>query len=137
MTEWDMVLAHALTLMGATADHPFEEDFTTTVLRHGEGGKWFGLLMKVRGHHVGRDADSLVDVLNLKIEPEESYAVREMCQGILPAYHMNKRHWISVLLDGSVPFELVAILMEKSYELTRKKLPKRKQTEENGMKKKN
>jgi predicted DNA-binding protein (MmcQ/YjbR family) len=64
-------------------------------------------------------------VVNLKIDPEESYAVREMFSGITPAYHMNKRHWISVILDGSVPMEFCEILIEKSYDLTRKKIKKK------------
>ena len=118
-------LAFALSLPLAVADNPFEEDFETTVFRHGVGGKWFGLLMNVSKRRIGIDEEGTVDVLNLKIDPEESYAVREMFTGILPAYHMNKRHWISVILNGSVPMEFCEILIEKSYDLTRKRIKKK------------
>ena len=115
-------LAFALTLPPAVADKPFEEDFDTTVLRHGAGGKWFGLIMNIPKKRVGIEEDGMVDVLNLKIDPEESYAVREMFEGIIPAYHMNKRHWISVILNDKVPMEFCEILIQKSYDLTKKRL---------------
>ena len=118
-------LAFALTLPYAVADKPFEEDFDTTVLRHGAGGKWFGLIMNIPKKRVGIEEDGMVDVLNLKIDPEESYVVREMFEGIIPAYHMNKRHWISVILNDTVPMEFCEILIQKSYDLTRKKIKKK------------
>ncbi len=124
--EREAVLTYALSLPGAVADNPFEDDLETTVLRHGIEGKWFGILMYVQKRRVGIDEDGFIDVLNLKIDPEESYAVRELFDGIIPAYHMNKRHWISVLLNGSVPMEMQEILIGKSYDLTKKKLPKAK-----------
>ena len=111
-----------MTLTGAVADRPFEDDLDTTVVRHGAEGKWFGLLMKVSGKHLGRAENERFDVVNLKIDPEESYIVREIYPGsILPAYHMNKRHWISVILDGSVPNDFCEILVGKSYDLTKPK----------------
>ena len=128
----DAVMEFALSLANAVADQPFEEDFETTVFRHGEGGKWFGLLMNLPKRRVGIESDGMVDVLNLKIDPEESYAVREMFEGILPAYHMNKRHWISVVLDGSVPMDFCEILIEKSYGLTKKNTKKKIVKGENG-----
>lgn len=119
------MLEFALSLPHAAADQPFEDDFETTVFRHGAGGKWFGVLMNVQKRRVGIEEDGMVDVLNLKIDPEESYAVREMFEGIIPAYHMNKRHWISVILNGIVPMEFCEILIEKSYDLPKKKVKKK------------
>ena len=120
-TEREIISDFALTLPGAVLDKPFEDDFDTTVFRHGEGGKWFGLIMNVEKSRVGLDGEGKIDVLNLKCDPEESFIVREMYGGIIPAYHMNKRHWISVILNGSVPVDFTERLTEKSYDLTRKK----------------
>jgi predicted DNA-binding protein (MmcQ/YjbR family) len=120
-TEREIIADFALTLPGAVADMPFEDDFDTTVFRHGDGGKWFGLLMSVEKSRVGLPGEGKVDVLNLKCDPEEGFIVREMYEGIIPAYHMNKRHWISVLLIGSVPMDFTEHLIEKSYDLTDKK----------------
>ncbi len=120
-TEREKITDFACTLPNAVADMPFEDDFDTTVFRHGEGGKWFGLVMNVEKSRVGMPGEGKVDVLNLKCDPEESFIVREMYEGIIPAYHMNKRHWISVLLIGSVPMDFTQRLIEKSYDLTDKK----------------
>ena len=120
-TEKEMILEFACGLPGAVLDKPFEDDFETTVFRHGEGGKWFGLLMSVEKSRVGLCGEGKADVLNLKCDPEESFIVREMYEGIIPAYHMNKRHWISVILNGSVPEDFTERLIEKSYDLTEKK----------------
>ena len=120
-TEREKVLEFACTLPGAVTDMPFEDDFETTVFRHGEGGKWFGLLMRVEKSRLGLEGEGKADVLNLKCDPEESFIVREMYGGIIPAYHMNKRHWISVILESGVPLDFTESLIEKSYALTAKK----------------
>lgn len=120
-TEREKITDFACTLPDAVPDKPFEDDFDTTVFRHGEGGKWFGLVMNVEKSRVGLAGEGKVDVLNLKCDPEEGFIVREMYEGIIPAYHMNKRHWISVILNGSVPLDFTQRLIEKSYGLTDKK----------------
>ena len=77
------------------ADKPFPEDFDTTVLRHTDTGKWFGIIMHISGNKVGLSPDIKVDVMNVKCKPEDTFTAREISCGILPAYHMNKKHWIS------------------------------------------
>lgn len=111
---------YALSLPGGYADHPFENDFETTVLRHGIGGKWFGLLMRVPLNRFFENRTGVVWVLNLKCAPEDSIVWQELFSHILPAYHMNKRLWISVLLTGDVPAQTLEKLIYKSYLLTKK-----------------
>lgn len=120
-TEKESIIDFACALPGAVLDMPFEDDFETTVFRHGEGGRWFGLLMRVDKKRVGLEGEGKADVLNLKCDPEEGFIVREMYEGIIPAYHMNKRHWISVILGGDVPLDFTERLIENSYDLTQKK----------------
>lgn len=120
-TEREKIIDFALTLPQAVADKPFEDDFDTTVLRHGEGGKWFGLVMNVEKSRVGIAGEGKIDVLNVKCDPDEAFIVRELYESIIPAYHMNKRHWISVILNGTVPLDFTERLIEKSYDLTYKK----------------
>lgn len=120
-SEREKILEFAAALPSSVLDMPFEDDFETTVFRHGEGGKWFGLLMRVEKSRVGIAGEGKADVLNLKCDPEESFIVREMYEGIIPAYHMNKRHWISVILESGVPLDFAQRLIEKSYDLTEKK----------------
>lgn len=87
------------------------------VLRHHEGNKWFGIVMNVPGTKLGLTADDEVDILNVKIRPESIIALRKM-DGILPAYHMNKEHWVSILLVSSLPAQEIYDLLTDSYELT-------------------
>ena len=119
--ERENIVKFALSLEGAMADMPFPDDFDTTVLRHRDTGKWFGIIMHVSGSKVGLSPDIKVDVMNVKCNPEDTFTAREISSGILPAYHMNKKHWISILLNGTVETDLTEALLENSYELTKKK----------------
>lgn len=119
--ERETVLGLALALPGAAADQPFEGDFETTVLRHGAGGKWFGILLFAPRARVGLPGEGRAALLNLKCDPLVSYGLRQQYPDILPAYHMNKAHWISVRLEGDVPEDTVGMLIDMSYRLTRPK----------------
>ena len=55
--------------------------------------------------------------VNLKCEPERALELRDRHEAILPGYHMNKRHWNTILLDGSLPGDLIDELVEHSFEL--------------------
>ena len=112
------VLDMALALPGATYDMPFNEDFDTTVLRHGDTGKWFGLLMKVPQGRVGLCGEGMAEILNLKCDPLVSFGLRQVHPDILPAWHMNKQLWITVRLEGAVPDDVLRTLLRMSYDLT-------------------
>lgn len=120
--ERENIINYALTLKGAKADKPFTDDFDTTVLRHADTGKWFGLIMNVSGNKVGLSPDIKVDVMNVKCKPEDTFTARELSSSIIPAYHMNKKHWISIILNGTVELELSEALLENSYELTKRRV---------------
>ncbi len=119
MTDRKRVLEIALELPGATHDCPFEGDFDSTVLRHGATGKWFGLLMKAPRDRVGLEGPGSADILNLKCDPMVSYGLFREYPDILPAYHMNKVHWITLRLEGDLPEDVVRTLIEMSFHLTR------------------
>ena len=67
--------------------------------------------------------------VNLKCEPEIATELRNTYPAIRPGYHMNKRHWNTVTLDGSLPDQLVRDLVEDSYDLVVSALPKRTRQE--------
>lgn len=92
---------------GVTEGFPFDE--LTLVLK--VGGKMFALL--------NLDKDPSV---NLKCDPERAIDLREHYDAILPGYHMNKQHWNTVKLDGSVPKNLLLELIDHSYDLVFKSL---------------
>lgn len=111
------MLRYALESYGTEPDCPFAGDTDSLVLRHESSGKWFALLMRVKKSALGLDGEERLDVMNVKVDPTLAVSLRER-EGILPAYHMNKERWVSVLLGGAVPMELACALMDMSFEAT-------------------
>lgn len=116
---------YALDAYGTEPEYPWMDEPGFAVLRHSLGGKWYGLVMNLSRKTLGLSGEGSVDVLNLKLDPALVYILREQ-PGYLPAWHMNKTHWLTVLLDGSVPAERVRDLLDQSYELMKKKMKKAK-----------
>jgi len=105
---------------GTEADYPFEEDFETAVLRHRGSRKWYAIVMRVSRRKFGFDCDEIIDVVNLKL-PSELFGSFGAADGVYPAYHMNKVHWISVMLSDAED-DLIDLLVNASYEATRGKM---------------
>ncbi len=116
----EQITEYAATLEDTVLDKPFNEDFFTTVLRHGRSKKWFGILLKAPCDRVGVKGEGEVEVLNLKCDPVLAKGLFETYRGIMPAYHMNKYHWITVVLDSDVPFSEAKGLIDLSFSLTDK-----------------
>ncbi len=62
--------------------------------------------------------------INLKCEPELALELRNDYEGVSPGYHMNKKHWNTILLDSDIPEKLIKVWIDNSYNLVVKKLPK-------------
>ena len=87
------------------------------MLRHGANRKWYALVMKVSRRKFGSNSDEVVDVVNMKL-PTEMFGSFGAADGVYPAYHMNKLHWISVLLPDA-PEDVVQFLVNVSFEATK------------------
>lgn len=99
-------------------DYPWRKYDSNAVFRHADNKKWFALVMEVRKDKLGMSEDNYVDVVNLKID---DMLFRDMIiqqDGIMPAYHMNKMHWVTVLLDGTVSEGTVFDLIDMSFQAT-------------------
>lgn len=103
---------------GVAPDYPWSKFDDSAVYRHADSRKWFALVMRVRRDRFGGVDDAYVDVVNLRIGDQILHDMLIHEVGIFPAYHMNKKLWISVLLDGSVEFEKVCGLVDVSFEGT-------------------
>ena len=104
---------------GTTPDYPFEEDFVTTALRHSATRKWYAIVMQVSRRKFGQESDEIIDVVNMKL-PVEMFGSFDKADGVYPAYHMNKFHWISLLLPDA-PDDVAKLLVNVSFEATGKK----------------
>lgn len=95
----------------AQEDFPFGPEVAVLKVR----GKMFATLSQEKGE--GR--------MNLKCDPDQALALRDIFSAVIPGYHMNKKHWNTVLLDGSIPVGEIQRMIDHSYALVVQGLPKR------------
>ncbi len=102
----------------ATPDFPWPDTPDFSVFRC-PNQKWFALVMKVKYRQLGLSGDEEVRVVNIKADENEIQKLIDR-KSIFPAWHMNKKHWITVLLTAATDFEKLCELTEKSYALVGK-----------------
>lgn len=97
-------------------EYLWKNDETTCVFRN-EKKKWIGIYMKVSKSKLGIDSDEVVGIVNLKNNPD---MIRNLIDNVnyFDAYHMNKKYWVSVLLDNNIDIKTLEKLIEDSYKLT-------------------
>lgn len=100
-----------------TADYPFEEDCITGVFRHASNGKWFAIAMRISEKKLGKSSNMQTDVVNFKCAVDVIESIVGVERGVYRAYHMNKTHWLTVLLD-ECDDDTVSWLLGISFELT-------------------
>ncbi|MFW5831172.1 MAG: MmcQ/YjbR family DNA-binding protein [Prolixibacteraceae bacterium] len=105
---------YCLSLKKVTESFPFDKD--TLVFK--VAGKMFCLT------NLAGDLS-----VNLKNEPEKNLELRENCNAVKPGYHMNKKHWNTVEINGSIPDKLIKDWINESYNLVVQKLPGKIQNE--------
>ena len=110
---------------GVEPEYLWADSDTSAALRHHADKKWFGVLMtNMLWRRLGVDREGCVDILNVKCDP---VLVGSLVDGrsILPGYHMNKQHWISLVLDETAQMEKLIFLIDASYAMTLKKAKKK------------
>ena len=103
---------------GAEPDFPWPDTPEYCVFRC-PNEKWFALVMKIKYRQLGLTGDEEVWVVNMKASQDEIPNLIEN-KSIFPAWHMNKKHWITVLLTAATDFEKLCELTQKSYEFVYK-----------------
>ena len=124
----DLVFEYIKKKYKTSPDYPWASSDDSAVFRHGDNNKWFALVMCVQRQKFGLSGDDSVDVINLKISDMFFRDILIQEAGIFPAYHMNKQHWISVLLDGTVAQGPVFDLIDMSFAATATKKKKARHT---------
>ena len=101
---------YALSQPEAWQDYPFGKGVEVFKIKE----KMFGFLFATKDHRR----------FNLKCEPEEAMILREIFPAVLPGYHMNKMHWNTIVLDGTVPTGELQRMIDNSYTLVMRSLKK-------------
>lgn len=115
MRERKEAIAFCLTLSEAYEDYPFH-DLNWTVIRHKANRKVFAWIYERNGNIW----------INVKCDVEWRDFWRNAYESVLPGYHLNKEHWNSIILDGTVPDKDIKRMIEESYDLTKPKQKKKK-----------
>ena len=120
MSKRKTVFKYAKDKYGTEPDYLWPQYPGYAALRHDKDDKWYAIVMDVPKEKLGMAGEGEIDLIDVKCRPDGI----ETLQGkkvFLPAYHMNKEHWISILLDGTVPLEKIYELIDESYDLTKHK----------------
>ncbi len=124
----DRIIQHVQDVYGVEAEYLWADTPDAAVFRHPGSRKWFGIVMTVLSSRLGLDGEKPIDIINVKCGPVLTGSLLTE-KGFLPAYHMNKTNWVTILLNGTVPDEQITPLLELSYDSVAPKRRSRKKTE--------
>ena len=98
------------------------DDFSGGVFKNPANGKWYAIVMAINVQKVDKKLAGEVEVVNIKLDPDKIKELHQE-QGFYPAYHMNKKNWISILLNDTVPDKVLFDLLDESHHFTLLKRP--------------
>jgi len=117
---YEKYVQHLLETYKCPRDFPWEDSPDCSVFRC-PNDKWFALIMDVSFKSLGMQSEEKVFVVNLKADAEKIPELVDK-KSIFPAYHMNKKYWITVLLTAVTDYNKLCELTKRSYELVTKKV---------------
>ena len=109
------LLAYAEKIYGAEPEYLWRRYPAYAVLRHKDNSKWFALVMDVPAKKLGLTGEEWKDILNVKLSDPLLADILVQQKGFFRGYHISRGSWVSILLDGSVPFEEVCRWLQESY----------------------
>ena len=112
------IVTYAETTYHTKPEHLWANFPNHEVLRQTHNKKWYAMILNVPKSKVGVAGEDMMDILNVKCNPD-MVALLHGQKGFAPAYHMNKTHWITILLDGSLSDDIIYNLIDASYEMTK------------------
>ncbi len=113
------VIAHVRDVYGDELEFLWRQYPDCSIWRRQDTQKWYAALMELPKSKLGVDSEELVDVLDLRLPPGEMAGLIDRVR-YFPGYHMNKKHWYTVCLDGSIPLEEIGERIAVSYSLANK-----------------
>lgn len=123
--EWQQAKAYLLAKPEAGLDYPFDKDVMVFKVK----GKMFATLAlaNMGSKRKGDEQENRHFWMNLKCDPDEAVMLRDIFSSVIPGYHMNKRHWNTIILDGSIPQGEIERMMDNSFQLVVSKMTKKDQ----------
>lgn len=108
------VIEYVKNTYGSDIEFLWEKSPDSAVFRRSDNRKWYGIIMTVPFKRLGVDSDEEAEVVNLKASPENIDRIIDS-KSVFPAYHMNKKNWFTVVLDGSISDSEIFSFIDDSY----------------------
>ncbi len=96
------------------AEFLWEKSPENAVFRRKDNAKWYAVLLHVKKCRLGLEGEEAIDIIDLKMEPSEAGRLVDG-RTYLPGYHMNKKHWFTICMDGTVSLAEILERIDKSY----------------------
>lgn len=112
------LIQYAREKYGTEPEFLWEKFSDNAVLRRKDTEKWFAVLLTVSRRKLGMHSDEIVEIVDLRAQPENIAALVDG-KKIFPGWHMNKMHWFTIILDGSVSFEKICKKIDESWNLAK------------------
>ena len=88
------------------------------VFRNSKSRKWYGIIMNIDKSKIDNTSSKEVEIIDIKLDPKKVESLQNQ-KGFYPAYHMNKKSWITILLDDTLTDKMIMDLIEESYTYTK------------------
>jgi len=118
--ELKKLIAYAKNTYGSDPEFLWEDSPRCAILRRADTGKWYCVIMAVAARRIGIENDGEIEIINLHGIPEDITADVGK-NGIYPGWHMNKKHWYTVVPDGALPLDELCRRVDESYRLAGKR----------------
>ena len=114
----EKIISYARDKYATEPEYLWQKTPDAFILRNSKNKKWYALVMRVKKSVLVPDTEGFTDIINLKCEPvtRECLLAEEKA---FPAYHMNKKLWISIILDDNIDFQILCNIIDESYELVK------------------
>ena len=113
------VIEYVWNTYGDELEYLWQKFPDNAVVRRKDNQKWYAAILTVSRRKLGFDSDEMVEIIDLRIKPEDMEGTVDNMR-YFPGYHMNKKHWYTLLLGGSIPTEEICRRIDESYILAKK-----------------
>lgn len=113
------IISHVRDKYGDELEFLWKKTPDNAIWRRKDSNKWYAALLKISKRKLGIDSDEIIEIIDLRIQSDE---ISALIDGIkyFPGYHMNKKSWYTICLDGSVSIQEICERIDVSYQLAKK-----------------